>query len=253
MNSLKNVGNQMIPLQPSDTNGSTRVGKPVGAPLNSLDKRDPKMLEAAQAFENQFIRQMISQMRKTVPRDDLVPDSMAENIFREKLDNEYADQWVNQGGVGLADVIYNQLNERFGKNVQPLPKSKDEFLKISPSKSSAHAVSDVLSKKDGNLFLAKKEDQGFTFKSRQALTENVAIHAPFSGLVLQAASLEDGRQMLVVKHDKGLVTQLVHNGRNRVQTGTEVAAGETIAELVPTNEGTPSKIFFGLRKASKTE
>src|ERR1700733_15423656 len=77
-------------------------------------KRDPKMLEAARGFENQFVRQLISEMRKTVPKDELLPESMTEDIFKEQLDGEYADKWVQNGGIGLADIIYDQLEQRYG-------------------------------------------------------------------------------------------------------------------------------------------
>src|ERR1700676_4446548 len=98
MNSIKDNSKVAIPFSNVDENKK----------LPGKESRDPKFLEAAKSFEGQFIRQMISEMRKTVPKDELIPETMADNIFRDQLDGEYADKWTNNGGIGLADVIYDQ-------------------------------------------------------------------------------------------------------------------------------------------------
>lgn len=85
--------------------------KPV-AELPKQEQKDPKMMEAAQSFENQLLRQMIAEMRKTVPKDELIGENMGERIFRDELDSKYADLWTEQGGTGLADLIYQQLMEK---------------------------------------------------------------------------------------------------------------------------------------------
>jgi Rod binding domain-containing protein len=230
---------------------------PAGRPSFQKDERDPKMLEAAQSFENQFIRQMISEMRKTVSGDELVPESMGEKIFREELDGKYADSWVDRGGIGLADIIYDQLQDKYG-NPTTLPrKNNGEALKL-PQEGGVKGVSDnrprdILGKADGSLFLAKVSEGGYTLKSKDPLPEKVALHSPLAGTILQAAALEDGRQMLVVKHDQGLVTQMVHSGANRVKLGQHVEAGSIIAELPASQRGEPASVFFGLRKERKTE
>ncbi len=225
-----------------------------------LDKRDPRILDAAKGFEGQFIRQMISEMRKTVPEDEVVPETMADKIFREQLDNEYADQWVGQGGVGLADLIYDQLIERFKKKSGELPKGPDGFIKFSQKQIESAkrndmgpVLHDLFDKKFGSLFLAKKSGDGFQFRSRFPLEEKVSLRSPMSGFVLQAAAMENGQEMVVVKHDQGMVTQLVHSGHNHVKTGTQIKAGDVLADLFPSSHGDVANVFFGLRKASKLE
>ena len=158
--------------------------------LPTQDARDPKMLEAARSFENQFIRQMISEMRKTVPQDELLGNSMADDIFREQLDDKYADQWVDQGGIGLADMIYNQLYEKYGPTrYERAPTTTREsatgssFLHVAPSRLRFEArpqarknpgghiadnrPRDILSQADKSLFLMKMSQNGFTMKSQE--------------------------------------------------------------------------------------
>jgi len=219
-------------------------------------KRDPKMLEAARGFENQFVRQLISEMRKTIPKDELIPESMTEDIFKEQLDGEYADKWVQNGGIGLADIIYDQLEQKYG-GVKQIPPAKGEIFPLPKSsvvaRSGPQQMKDIFERADKDLFIAKKGPNGFDIKSREPLPERVDIRAPLSGLVLQASALEDGRQLLLIKHDEGLVSQFIHSGRNNVKSNTRVAAGDVIAELPPSRKGESANVFFGLRKASDLE
>ena len=56
---------------------------------------------------------MVKAMRSTVHKDDgFLPTNMAENIFSEQLDQQYVEKWADKGGIGLADMIYNQMHER---------------------------------------------------------------------------------------------------------------------------------------------
>ncbi len=225
------------------------------------DNRDPKKLEAARMFENQFIRQMIGEMRKTIPKDGIMEDSMATNIFSEQLDDQYADKWVENGGTGLADMIYGQLEERYGKHMQPLPRQPGEMLPIKPGspqavgklKPAPQQTSDLIGKRDKDLFLLKKTPDGFHMKSREALPEKVEIKAPFNGKVLQATSLGEGRQMIILGHDQGLKSQFVHTGQNSVERGQDVVAGQPIAVLPASRQGELANVFFGLRNGSTVE
>ena len=71
--------------------------------------RDPRVMEAARMYENYFLNQMVRAMRSTVSFSELSKPSMAEGIFREKLDDEYVQQWSQRGGIGLADLIHDEL------------------------------------------------------------------------------------------------------------------------------------------------
>lgn len=233
---------------------SNKESLPISTKPSSNEKeRDPKMLEAARGFENQFVRQLISEMRKTIPKDELLSESMTEDIFKEQLDGEYADKWVANGGIGLADIIYDQLEQRYG-SVKQVPPAKGEIFPLpQTSARPMHQMRDIFERADKDLFMAKKGPNGFEIKSREPLPERVDIKAPLSGLVLQASALEDGRQLLVIKHDEGLVSQFIHTGRNSVKSNTRVAAGDVIAELPPSRKGESANVFFGLRKQAELE
>jgi hypothetical protein len=207
-------------------------------------------------------------MRKTIPKDEVVPETMADDIFKNQLDDKYAEQWTDQGGIGLAEVIYQQLQDKYARPTE-FSKPSGEFIKLPPSKgvsadkgAGAPQVKtvglvgvkkDIFENADKNLFIVKKTEGGFDIRSREPLAEHVHLRSPMSGVILQAAALEDGRQLVTIKHDEGLVSQFVHTGHNRVKTNVRVAAGEVIADLPASQKGEGANVVFGLRKAANLE
>jgi len=74
--------------------------------------RDPeKLKEAAQQFEAIFIQQMFKEMRKTVPDDGLIQRGNADDVYSQLQDMEAAKITAQQGGIGLADMMMQQLLE----------------------------------------------------------------------------------------------------------------------------------------------
>jgi len=74
--------------------------------------QDPeKLKEAAQQFEAIFIQQMYKEMRKTIPDNGLIPRSNAETIYAQMQDMEAAKVTAQQGGIGLTDLMMQQLLE----------------------------------------------------------------------------------------------------------------------------------------------
>ncbi|ABK45586.1 hypothetical protein Mmc1_3096 [Magnetococcus marinus MC-1] len=84
-----------------------------------LSEQDEKTLRKAAAnFEAMFIKQLLGSMRKTVPdfgEGGLMRKSNGEKIFRDMLDQEYADlASKGEGGLGMKEAIYDQLTRRPG-------------------------------------------------------------------------------------------------------------------------------------------
>lgn len=79
----------------------------------ALKGRDPKKLkEAAQQFEAIFIQQMYKEMRKTIPDDGLIQRGNADDIYSQLQDMEAAKITAQQGGIGLADLMMQQLAKK---------------------------------------------------------------------------------------------------------------------------------------------
>ena len=61
-----------------------------------------------------FVRQALSlkryfEMYKTVPKDTLFGDDNAMDIYRDMYHEELTKQMAKEGGIGLADFIYEQM------------------------------------------------------------------------------------------------------------------------------------------------
>ena len=68
-----------------------------------------KLRESAQQFEAIFIQQMYKEMRKTIPDDGLIPRGNADDVYTQLQDFEAAKVTAQQGGIGLADLMMQQL------------------------------------------------------------------------------------------------------------------------------------------------
>lgn len=70
-----------------------------------------KLKELSQEFESIFIHQMIKTMRATVGKSNLYHGGMAENIYQDMLDQEYAKSMSQQKNFGIAEIVYAQLSK----------------------------------------------------------------------------------------------------------------------------------------------
>jgi len=191
----------------------------VEPPLPKPDTRDPRLLAASRMYEKQFLGEMVREMRKTVNDSGLIKVGMGEKIFREQLDDQYVDVWGDHGGIGLADLIYNQVMERFGANVaqgQRQHSIKDGMFPITPA--SVDKVLKRRNSKSGEIQLKVLNHQ----KSAQ-------LKAPWSGKIIAQGQLEDGRSFVKIGHDNGLVSQFVYHGHlSGAQLGSSVEKGQPI-------------------------
>lgn len=88
-------------------------------PTVDPDGQDKKIREVASLYEKQFLRELMKSMRSTVSYSDMSKPSGAEQLYRDNLDNEYVEAWGERGGIGLSDIIYTQLKERYFPSARP--------------------------------------------------------------------------------------------------------------------------------------
>lgn len=101
-------------------------------------ERDPRVMDAARMYEKYFLNQMVKAMRSTVKYSDLQKPSMGEEIYRDQLDDQYVDSWTQSGGIGLADMIHDELLGKAQMN-----KLRREAMKASRGKTrTATALTD---------------------------------------------------------------------------------------------------------------
>lgn len=92
--------------------------------------QDKQMREAAQSYEKYFLDEMVKAMRSTVPQGEgMINPNFAEKLYKENLDQEYVKNWAQSGGVGLADLIYEQLQAQINGHAKPLESGENAKIK----------------------------------------------------------------------------------------------------------------------------
>ena len=90
---------------------------------DALKKRQ-ELKEACQGFEAMFLDIMYREMKKTVPKDKLFGHSNAIEIFEEMRDTEIMKNMAARGGIGIADLMYQQLSPQIERQIEAMQKQK---------------------------------------------------------------------------------------------------------------------------------
>jgi Rod binding domain-containing protein len=93
-----------------------------------------RLRESTADFESMFVKQMLTSMRKAIPKQEggLIKESEGEKMFRDMLDAEYAKTTSRSGqGMGLGAAMYKQLVARFGLEA---PGTKGHIPSVSEAK-----------------------------------------------------------------------------------------------------------------------
>lgn len=196
------------------------------------DTRDPRLLQAARMYEQQFLREMVKAMRGTVNESDFMPASQGEKIFREQLDDNYVEEWSNSGGIGFADLIYNHVMERFQNQMQMgRPKSPVS----SPGNSSINF---------------KIQDQGNKTKVQiqkpQTGASNTApqnLVSPWDAKVTLTGG--DSLKAYILDHGGGVTSTIAFDGTPVVSDGQTIKAGAKLATLNPASRD----IFWSIERS----
>ena len=196
--------------------------RPAAASLEDLEK---KTQDAAKMYEKLFLREMVKAMRQTVPDSGLVKKSQTEAIFKEQLDGEYVESWGEKGGIGLSDMIYNQIVERFGVRMGMRARPDRPHGPLPLNRGQRHDLK--VQELPRGLAVTVKNIQG----AQQQPTE---VLSPWKGTLVDLSVLEDGRCLGEIAHDNGLQSKFLYEGSRLLATGSPVEAGQKFGLLSPT-------------------
>lgn len=89
---------------------------------------DTKLRQACKDMESVFMGQLLKSMRSTVNKTDLFGSDKEEGMFQDMMDDEIAKRASDQKGVGIADMLYNQLSR-----LEKKPAELEKPLKLEAS------------------------------------------------------------------------------------------------------------------------
>ena len=112
----------------SDQLGDQRPAAAVAAPRTvpsapSKAEDQDQLKSACQQVEAVFLAHLLHKMRETVPKDPLLGESRATDIYNGMLDWELAQQMARTQSVGIAEMLYRQLSRAGGAAPQETGKS----------------------------------------------------------------------------------------------------------------------------------
>jgi peptidoglycan hydrolase FlgJ len=73
------------------------------------DKDLKALRESTREFEAIYMNEMLKSMRKTIPEGGLFEKDVADDIYEEMLDMEYAKQTAAGEGMGLGKAMFDQM------------------------------------------------------------------------------------------------------------------------------------------------
>lgn len=216
--------------------GSSGGFKPLGNRMMGRPEQKPpeqKLREVSDMYEKHFLREMMKAMRSTVHEGGFIQSNQAEKIFREQLDDQYVDKWGERGGIGLSNMIYDQLMDKFGvamglkaplsKPVGPLPMDDKSNFATKPFQHPG-----------------RKQSVSYRIDIRPGAAGPTAgaaaldVKAPWDGILLGKRQLADDQTLLEIGHDNGLKSQMVFKGGvSKLSTGEKLQAGDTLGFLSP--------------------
>jgi flagellar protein FlgJ len=230
---------------PSDA--ASRASKAREEKLNfaapHIEKKTPrnaKVDEVSKMYEKQFLAEMLKAMRGTVSESALTKPSMAEKVYKDQMDERYVEQWGDSGGIGLSNLIYDQIMQKYFAEPQASPHGsgpnpRDAMMSLKSQGALQLSDRDVLKV---SRMSAERPNQ-VPLKVELAPTQGTAaapahVRAPWSGTLLTQIRLPDGKTAVTLDHGVGLNSSLIFEGvPSALKLGQRIEKGATIGTLSP--------------------
>jgi soluble lytic murein transglycosylase-like protein len=101
-----------------------------GAKYENLRPNDPDSLKkAAQGFETIFITYLLRTMRQSVPESSLFGPGLAGDFYKSLFDEKIAEAVASKNGIGLADIIIENLQRDKKEQTQISGKNLSDYRK----------------------------------------------------------------------------------------------------------------------------
>jgi peptidoglycan hydrolase FlgJ len=96
-------------IRPSISNPIQGKAENIAQKIGNGVQKDADLQSAAQDFEAIFLHKMLESMRKTVPKSGLL-ESFSSDMYQSMFDEELAGEMAKKGEVGLANLMYKELD-----------------------------------------------------------------------------------------------------------------------------------------------
>lgn len=73
------------------------------------EQRMLELKEQCVQMENELVKIMVNQMYKTINKTDFIHGGQGEELFREMLNEQYAESLTRNTSLGIADSMFSQI------------------------------------------------------------------------------------------------------------------------------------------------
>lgn len=233
----------------------SKLNSLIQAPLTEKKPQvtEQKFREVAEMYEKHFIRHMMKEMRSTVKESGFIKQNNAEKIFRDQLDDQYADDWGKSGGIGLADMIHSQLMDRYGTQLGLKEKMAKPAGPIDLTvKSNLTTLRGTGSGSSDQATHLKIEMDPTNLENKPAELKN-----PWAGILLDKKYLEMDQMQYRIKHDNGLESLILTRGTGLAVSG-QGDANLSIGDEIKTGQqlgwvNSKSPVFWTIKPDTRTD
>lgn len=96
---------------PDESNGSYLSNKSNQA--GSSTARLAELKKATQGIEALFVKDLLSAMRRAIPKESLGASMAGGDIYRDMFDEALAESIGKSNALGIGQILYNQFSRQF--------------------------------------------------------------------------------------------------------------------------------------------
>lgn len=213
--------------------------------FGDTQSKDEKLRQACEGFESIFIQKMWEQMRGTVPKEGYL-HSREEEMYQSMFDQEFAKKMASAGGIGLGDMLYEQLSMKLGDAgrttspstlrdrlpMEPVrmshmrPKEKIDYTpKLAEAENVINAVAEAAMPRELNTDLYSPLDENFEAEAEDPEHSLVrAALSDFAGIAVLNGAQAELAQASLAKAEAN-ASKLERNGSEPQQPKQPYAVG----------------------------
>lgn len=98
-----------------DTTSTGKLEETLNSDLSKAT--DDELMSVCRDFESYFVEQMFKAMQKMVPESEenvSASTKQLKDYYKEQMTQSYAEQASEEGGFGIAQVLYEQMKRNYG-------------------------------------------------------------------------------------------------------------------------------------------
>lgn len=221
---------EFTPLSPLPLPGPARI---------SGEK--PDLEKVAKEFEALFLAQMLKIMRESVGSSGLLEEAPGKDIYRELMDHELARSLAARGGLGLAKLFLQGVQQRQAKEGAPPEISSAASV---PRSTSSYRVSSELGWRRDPITAETRFHRGVDL----AAPAGTQVLSRTEGKVVFSGRQGSYGNTVVIENQEGVRTRYAHLQEVAVRTGEEVSRKQVIGKVGSTGRATGPHLHLEMEK-----